>query len=470
MSEPEPVYIWRSGLRHWESRGEGFVALPDGRFIGPRPPSAPVELIDADIYSGATMLKLARALRAAGYPAISFAGSPACGNALPPVVTPLPVLPPRAPLIAVCGLPGSGKSALAHGLADSLGGRYLKWARFVSAPGQYGEQAAQREAEDPLVFARQARSEIAREDATPVVLDGVKSAEALTFLAFTTRRPLISIWADVSEELRQRTLRWRDDPDDRQDAQRTALFAERWQALRAMSIQIRLDSPDHSAALEALAWHGLHLPLGAGNSLLDKRAAVRIAMHNARKLGAAHPPDFPAELVKHTSYSDKYGLDGLVARRVNVVASAFRLLDDLIDEHTERRFRRKNGSAEVVPALWLTASPWMAVYWASVMLAWAGRICPDPYYAEMITRVERATLIELEADLQGRPLTADEYQQTLDKEIAFREWIARLANLDPARLRDDAIRAQLKNDALSSGIERQRLGQNFTQEELWKHS
>ncbi|MBO9346432.1 MAG: hypothetical protein J7601_11980, partial [Chloroflexi bacterium] len=64
----EPVYIWRSGLRHWESRGEGFVALPDGRFIGPRPPSAPVELIDADIYSGATMLKLARALRAAGCP------------------------------------------------------------------------------------------------------------------------------------------------------------------------------------------------------------------------------------------------------------------------------------------------------------------------------------------------------------------------------------------------------------------
>jgi len=54
-------------------------------------------------------------------------------------------------------------------------------------------------------------------------------------------------------------------------------------------------------------------------------------------------PDFPPELVKHTSYSDKYALSGLTAQRVNTVASAFRLLDDLIDEHHERRYRRADG-------------------------------------------------------------------------------------------------------------------------------
>jgi hypothetical protein len=456
----ESVYIWRGGLRHWETCGDGLIATPDGAFLGPRPKADRLRLVDADIYSGATMLRLARALRAAGYRAISFAGSPAHGTSLPDCVEPLPILPPRAPLIAVCGLPGSGKSALAHGLASAVGGRYLKWARFVSAPGQYGEAAAQREAEDPFIFARAARSEIARLDDAPVVLDGIKSAEALTYLAFTTRRPAILLWVDVDEDIRQRTLRWRSDPDDSQDAQRSALFAARWEALRKSAVVVRLDRADHADAREALAWHGLSIPLPAGNSLLDKRAAVRIAMHNARKLGPPGAPDFPPELVKHTSYSDKYALSGLTAQRVNTVASAFRLLDDLIDEHHERRYRRADGSAEVVPALWLTQSPWMAVYWASIMLAWAGRVCQDEGYAEMIARVEAATLIELNAELEGRALTAEEYQASLDKEIAFREWIASLAGLSARQLREDAIRAQVKNDRLSSGLERQRLGEN----------
>lgn len=94
------------------------------------------------------------------------------------------------------------------------------------------------------------------------------------------------------------------------------------------------------------------------------------------------------------------------------------------------------------------------------MLAWAGRVCQDAGYAEMIARVEAATLIELNAELEGRALTAEEYQASLDKEVAFREWIASLAGLSARQLREDAIRAQMKNDRLSSGLERQRLGGN----------
>jgi len=88
----ESVYIWRGGLRHWENCGDGVIATPDGAFLGSRPKADRLRLVDADIYSGATMLKLARALRAEGYRAISFAGSPARGASLPDCVEPLPIL------------------------------------------------------------------------------------------------------------------------------------------------------------------------------------------------------------------------------------------------------------------------------------------------------------------------------------------------------------------------------------------
>jgi len=60
-----------------------------------------------------------------------------------------------------------------------------------------------------------------------------------------------------------------------------------------------------------------------------------------------------------------------------------------------------------------------------------------------------AVLIELQAELEGRELTPEEYELTLEKESAFREWIAAIAGLDKNALAEEGRKAQLKNDLLS---------------------
>lgn len=448
------VFIWRGGLRHWFAFDEPrFVVRQNGEFIGQHPPAGSVlRLVDTHAFSGMTLVRTAATLRRDGYHVVEMCadGAPLCG------VTRLDPPAPRPPLISVAGMPGSGKSALAYMLAETLGARYVKWAHYVDVPGRYGEQAAEQEREDPFVFAKRVAAVVLKDDDALIVLDGIKDADALTFLAFATRRPLISLCVELPEHRRQAIVAARGDVDDAHDAERLVLFGGRLARLKAQSIIVDLMSQDHDDALAALALHGLRLTLPFRRTLLDKRASVWIPRYAATHTGKGKFPAFPPELVFHTSYSDTLGLDGDLRYRVNVVASAFRIIDDIVDEHEERRLRRPGGRVECMPTVWRTSSPWQAIMWASSMLAWAGRD-PDPFYAEMVERVANATMIELAADAEGRKLTDEEYQQTLDKEVAFREWLARLTGRDIAEARKSAIRAQLENDRHGTGIEAARL-------------
>ena len=462
---PACAFLWRGGVKHWlrlTCGGGKFVWNPRHRtWIGPVPrPGARIILVDDDVWSGTTLLCARDALRHQGYDVAGFAANVRGRVALPGLIR-LPAPVPRAPLVSVSGRPGTGKSALAHQFAEASGGAHVRWAGFVASPGRCGEQAARAEAEDPLVFARRAAALLASADPQGwIILDGPKSWTAVQFLAYALNRPLIPVFVEGDEETRRMVVRWRGDADDQFDAERDALFRERFEELRQHSFVLDPNAPDHGGVVDALAAHGLRLPLTVGNTVIGKEFLVKLVLREVQAVAHGEAPDIPEDLVFHHRYSQRYGVPGREAQTVDLTASAFRIIDDIIDEHETRRIADEDGSVRYMRSVWREIGLWNAVIWAVAMLRTArARAADKRAFDGMLRRVADATLVELKAERDARAMTPQEYAASLDKEIAFREWVASLAGYDRGKAREDAIIAQRKNDRYASGVEAERLPQ-----------
>lgn len=461
-----PVFLWRGGVKHYLR----FPLLPDGRrgfvydprvgsWIGQAlDPGTAIVLVDDETWSGATLYRVAQTLERAGYHVVGLAADIASGPR--DGIRPLPAPTPASPLVALMGLPGTGKSALARMLAHRVPGVYVKWSRVVTSvchPGRYGEEAARLEAADPLVFARLAVEQMS---GTPreswVILDGVKDARALLFMAFALHRPLIPLILEEDEETRQHIVAWRGDADDVYDRERRRLFADRLEELQRMSLRLDLNRP-HPWVRALLARHGYPLQGTVPGTILAKRFLVDFVLHNVLNAQMTLPTP-PEGLIFHTRYSRRYPVPTDLAPIVNTVASAFRILDDILDEATERRIVDEAGQERHIPAAWVQIGVWRSVFYTVWMLAWARSHAPDTSgYDNMLRRVASAVRVELRADEEQRPLTRGEYQTTLDREGAFREWVARLSGYPLAAARKEGIDAQKRNDTFARGIEALRL-------------
>ncbi|WP_322797963.1 class 1 isoprenoid biosynthesis enzyme, partial [Thermoflexus sp.] len=370
----------------------------------------------------------------------------------------------------------SGKSVLAEMIARAAGGRRVKWARFVPNPGRYGEEAAREEAKDPLVFAKAAREALL---AIPcqevVVLDGPKSVEAIEFITYTLSRPALLLWVEAPSWLRQFILNTRRDPDDPFEEERAALFAARWEEIRRRALVVDLSSNDHRHALEALAAHGIfpRIPMESVPVLLDRGFVLGMLLHFTRDQPLRISiNDIPCDWVFHVSYSDRFPRlrqDPQLQHIVHVIASAFRLVDDVLDESPTRRLRM-GDRVEEIPAHWTVEGAWVAVMRAVAMLCAARNALAErgalEGFMEMMERVVRAVSVELEADRERRPLRPDEYALTLERESAFRVWVARMVGEDPEWAAREGVMDQMKNDrrALEArkGLEARRVAEIFS--------
>ena len=455
------VFVWRGGVKHclrFPHAQKKYIYDPrNDAWIGPRPPQgAALTLVDDDVWSGRTLLHTKQRLEERGWRVIALAGNRKTGFSHPDFVD-LPAPTSRAPLVVISGRPGTGKSALAHQIAAQNHGVYIKWASFVGEPGKYGERAAAREAKDPLVFAKKALDAL-KGIREMVVLDGVKDARVAEFLAYATNRPLIPIFVSLDEDLRRMIVSWRGDADDRYAAERERLFAYRLAGMHRLSIALDMSGNDHGMARSALAAHGIEAPLPVAETVIDKRFLVQLVRRQVFAQARGQAPHIPNELVFHHRYSERYIVtDPARAHLIDLVASAFRIIDDIVDEHLERRVS-ESGEVRFIPALWPRIGAWGAAIWAIAMLRTARDMAPDvSAYDAMIRRVAWATLVELDAEAEGRPMTDEEYQASLDKEIAFREWLASLIDYDSQKARREAIVAQMKNDRYAQGVEKTRL-------------
>lgn len=472
------VLLWRGGVRFYEPGA--FIFDPRQRaFIGPEPPlDEPVVLIDANIFGGHTLHQAAAILRKMGYQIAGFAGSLVPGSPMQDRVLVVLEPPPMGkPIVFISGLAATGKSAVAAMIAIMSNAPYIKWSRFVSNPGRYGEMAAEREREDPLIFARAAIEELrAIPPETPIVLDGVKDLSVVYFLSYATSRPAILIYVEAPASLRQFIMKHRGHPDDRFWQERDQLFRPRLEEIRQNALVMDLASNDHREIVQVLSVHGIkpRLPMQSVPALLDKFFVLDFIEYIAdHPLASLSISDIPEEWVFHRRYVERYRVPDDLRSLVCVVASAFRIIDDILDESQTRVLRDSLGE-RMIEAMWVSHGIWVAIARAMAMLSAAvlHPIAPESGFRAMLRRVVNAVRVEMRADAENRPLTREEYELTLDREIAFREWVARISGYPIDLARKEAIEAQMKNDAYAArsskaedALERRRVERIFNSEE-----
>jgi hypothetical protein len=167
------VFVLKSGLKQLRHFREGYdlaYLFPESGRLVPPPKDrnyGEVVLVDSTAASGLTLLRCRRILEEMGFKNVKLAAHPLTKHAEALLDVRLPRQEPSGVAVFVAGLPGSGKSALARGLAEALGAGYVKWGREVQRRfdvGLYGEALWRAEAENPFAVADR------------LVLDGVFDA------------------------------------------------------------------------------------------------------------------------------------------------------------------------------------------------------------------------------------------------------------------------------------------------------
>lgn len=136
-------------------------------------------------------------------------------------------------MIALVGLPASGKTLLRNIFSQMDGFSVYKWGDYVkqeieSLYGEINWANVQRfteevEAKDKIVVARRFVSSV-KDDSPFIVVDGIKSREQIIYASYALQRPVIVISVKRDENERQRETEKRGDFDDSVDSERLKLL------------------------------------------------------------------------------------------------------------------------------------------------------------------------------------------------------------------------------------------------------
>jgi len=444
------LFIWRSGIKWYEK----FHHLPhaiydpkNDRFLyGSVNPEEEVLIVDDEVASGMTLYRTIRQLRLRRYKIACWDME---GTFQPDV--PLPVPTVNAPLITFTGLAAVGKSFIAYGLSQAFNLPYIKWGDFASLyAGKYGEELERVEQKDPFFLARQVYEHLKRYDPkTPVILDNPKKEEQVIFTAFSSRRPLILIHVDIEPALRDLMLRFRKDSDDVYRKERDELFGSHAEKLKEKAIQIRIDENDHRQALWILSRHGFSFRGFYPNTLFFKPAIldwIYKASTSPRGIIRIEEEDGLSYIPKHyiEHYSERYAklLKDERKRKIALQLSiAYRLIDDILDEHNTR-----NGHT----AFHIEKSVFEALLVAALLIGNARSLLTKEEaekFQQMTRILYRAVSLELEFELNPeRKPTLEEYAKTLEREAGFRAFLYYLAGKDPNEGWRKGIEAQIEDD------------------------
>jgi len=456
------LFIWRSGLKFYELFENYPCAIYDpktGKLLyGEVKPDEKVIIVDDEVASGVTLMKIIKNLKLKDYEIASFS----IGSFK--VDVPLRQLPIRKPFLCFFGLPASGKSLIAHGFSKYLSAPIVKWGKFAKPyAGLYGEKLREIEEKDPFFLARKVYHFVKEQkyEDKVVILDNPKNEYQITFLSFVLRKPAIPICVEIDEEKRKKVLKLRNDDDDAYSEERDQLFINGIEKLKKHSVVVRLDANDHSEAVELLKRHGLYDGKGFYPNTLFYKPAILDFIYKVsveeKTLPEDPTPEIPEHYFKH--YEERYGrlVKDERKKKIAVLLSvAYRLIDDVLDEHETRLYH---------PAYHVEKSIFDAVYLASTLILHAKHLLlPSERreFLKMTKTIYEAVSLELELEITGRKPNEREYFKTLEREGAFRYFLYFLAGRDPLEGWKEGIKAQIEDDLKGS----RKYGREDTEERL----
>ena len=137
---------------------------------------------------------------------------------------------------------------------------------------------------------------------------------------------------------------------------------------------------------------------------------------------------------------------GEAAKMVQEVATAFRFIDDILDEHDTRWEK---------PARWVETSPVEALAEAEILttkaLKRAERLGCRKEFLEMFEAVLDAVYYEIDVE-EGRAefISEEDWKRAAGREAHFRAFIGYLKGEDPVKYYQEGLKAQMKDDVMGA--------------------
>ncbi|MEM3740183.1 MAG: hypothetical protein QXP84_05235 [Candidatus Korarchaeum sp.] len=461
------IYILESGLKHYRPPSEGervFYWDPKGKVIYPSGLDGFDEyvIIDSNIVTGRTVRKAIRDLKLPEERVI-IRGNPKTEVARRIVDEPLsdPSPDPERVLIGIAGRAGSLKSFLANGLNMTHGipvvqvGKVLK--RAVEL-GSYGEVLHEKERENPFIVGELLYPILSAYEEKAVIVDGLKTRSTALFISYATRRPLFLFFVETDEELRRKCLRLRSDPDDAYAERRDELFEKGLEELKREAYAI-IDWRDLNTLhplcelLDILGYRTGEIA-GFPNPFGSKRPILELYRRNVMRLLGTEVEEDLSGYIFHRNYERRLEEKGIIldqrrAEVLNLVASAFRYVDDILDENTIRDYR---------PAFWVENGFAKTMYIATLMTVRAYSICEELGLGEEFLRMFERVIDAVNYELLVEEGLAEfrsyeDWLRAAEREAAFREFLAVLAGRPEERgaFRLWGLKAQAKDDLMGAG-------------------
>ncbi len=465
------VYLLKGGLKHFRSPQEGeqpFYWDPKEKRLYPTDKKLEdfdeFELVEANIATGRGALEAIRELKLSREQ-VKIRGNSETkfGKRFIDILEPTARPDPDKVLIAFSGKPGSAKSFLSRGLEMSQGVAVIlagKELEKMTDVGKYGEKLFEQEQKNPFIVGEMLLRLLDEHQKEKVIIvDGIKSYETALFLSYATHRPIFLFFTQVSEELRREFIELRLDKDDYFAQERDEMFKKELQELKEYAYsELNMERWQNLESLnEVLEHFGFKTTriLDVPNPFGTKQPFLELYRRNVEKLidkKREISKDFD-KYIFHKNYPErlkKYGIKLNQERSevVNLLASGFRMVDDLLDEHSTREGR---------PTFWRKEGIIKTIYYATLMTVRAYNIAEkeglSKEFREMFKRVIDGVFYELR--IEDGLEECNEYKEWLraaEREIAFREFLAHLGGA-PERInefRTWAIGAQIKDDLLGA--------------------
>jgi 8-oxo-dGTP pyrophosphatase MutT (NUDIX family)/dephospho-CoA kinase len=227
-----------------------------------------------------------------------------------------------APLISLCGYPGSGKTLVRKVLAKRTGWPTYSLARTVRKLlaeefGGNSIEAVQRltaeETRDPEIVAREF---LMKEDlafisrSTPVVIDGLKSLRALQCLKRHLGREAMIVRVFRDPAIRLNAINNRGDFDDGADRERTAMLENIGLGTLLKHATVHIDASDSDVVREEGAINLGRVTATGINTLITKVCISPFAAKSETAAFLLLAPDENLFLVLKSAASGKWGLAG----------------------------------------------------------------------------------------------------------------------------------------------------------------
>lgn len=490
MADCLVVIVARGGLkmlpvvwRLWPSCEKITVNPTEPRVYASRESYRRVYIVDSTVYSGATLLHVADVVQStvkAGEVLLAARPRSRIAREIVDIELPEPEFVGRGKLaVFVSGPPGVGKTTFAAALAYMMGAERVKWGEIVSrlGVGRYGEELARIEERQPYYTVVELYPEIeriVRRASSAIVFDGVKTVEQVVGISFSTGVEPLVLFTTASEESRRFTIQVRGMRDDVYDEERMAMLERLglWR-LAGIGVRVNLEARTLEEALsgnprlvrvarrllplERFQIAGYFNPFGTKRILLHTvyrsmlkasgepgtvlRVAERVA-GELEEMGFLHR-GYVARLERRYGATPPEWL----SRLITYTATAFRIIDDILDENTVRWMSEEG---RLVESPWVRLGIHRAVRYATTLLVASRILAEEQGRAETFHRwmrvVTEAVDRELVVEETGRMPTLEDWLVAVEREAGYRAMIAEMLGLDWRRAYLEGVLAQLRDD------------------------